>query len=176
MMRYPFLALAVALSTVAGAAMAAAPRAGTIFLSSCRQGQCAWQRVVSFARQARSPQGELMHVVARRGMSTHLDGRLPRRPRDARIEWESANRSDWVFCSRQRPAYAFEDENGAIIVHFLDLFDLAGYQYASASAYWRLCHGRETMPGPAAMRRLGYRPGTRNGQVENIGVEGMTRF
>ena len=45
-----------------------------------------------------------------------------------------------MFCSTARPAYAFE-EDGQLITHYLDLYDLAGYQQSSGLLYARFCHG-----------------------------------
>ena len=60
--------------------------------------------------------------------------------------------------------------------HFLDLFDLAGYQEASARLYMRMCHGLAALPPPRRLRALGYRPGTRNEQAELASVEALARF
>ena len=78
-------------------------------------------------------------------------------------------------CSRVRPAYAFETETGGFLVHYLDLYDLAGYQMASATLYMRVCHDRGPA-GAAVLRRLGYRPGTRSEQTEGEHLEALTRF
>jgi len=133
-------------------------------------------RIVAVGAVVRVPAGALRSIVVRRGVSTHPDGNLPRRARDARIEWEAADQAEYAFCSARRPAYAFGREGEGLIVHFLDLFDLAGYQYASAGLYMRLCHGRERLPRAAVLRRLGYRPGTRSEQVEGATPGTMTRF
>jgi hypothetical protein len=150
--------------------------AGRVILSGCRQGQCSWLRVTGSERLSANAHGELRRVTGRHGTSVHGDRALPSRygPR-LRIEWEPAERSDYVFCSRERPAYAFADEAGHI-AHYLDLFDLAGYQYSSASMYMRLCHDRALPSGTATLRRLGYRGGTRNEQVENARPEDLARF
>jgi hypothetical protein len=150
--------------------------AGRVILTGCRQGQCRWLRVTRAERVSANAQGELRRVTGRQGTSVHGDRAPPSRygPR-LRIQWEPAARSDYVFCSRERPAYAFADEGGHI-AHYLDLFDLAGYQYSSAAMYMRLCHDRALPTGAAALRRLGYRPGTRNEQVENARPEDLARF
>jgi len=140
----------------------------------CRQGECSWVRVARVETQTSVPEGELRRIVARSGRSTHR-GDLPRRAADADIAWESSDSERFVFCSTQRPAFAFPGDGG-LIVHFLDLFDLAGFQLSSAALYMTFCHGREALPDEAALRALGYRPGTRNEQVEATGAEEMTRF
>lgn len=124
------------------------------------------------------PEGELRRLVARAGRSVHLDGEIPERAADADIEWEASDHTEYAFCSKQRPAFAFSgDGTSGLTVHFLDLFDLAGYQMASAALYLRLCEGLEELPeDEKALRSLGYRPGTRNEQIEEASLETMTRF
>lgn len=161
--------------SLAAAISAAPPRAGETVLAGCRQGQCAWLRIAAVAPPQRFPEGVLRGIDVRRGISTHLDGALPSGPRGVRIEWDGGVHSEYAFCSARRPAYAFHGGDG-LIVHFLDPFDLAGYQYATAGLYMRLCHGLARLPSPRAMRRLGYRPGTRSEQVENGDVGTLTRF
>lgn len=145
-----------------------------VVLAGCRQGECRWIRILALGRSASVPQGELRRVSLRSGSSRHPDGRIPRNERAARIEWEAGTRTDYAFCSTVRPAYAFQDEEGALVTHYLDLYDLAGYQASSATLYMRLCHDRA--PSPRALRALGYRPGTRSEQVENGRAEDLTRF
>ena len=60
--------------------------------------------------------------------------------------------------------------------HFLDLFDLGGYQMGSAALYARFCHGRDGVPEAAVLRALGYAPGTRSEQVETADIAELTRF
>lgn len=120
-------------------------------------------------------EGRLRRIVGRSGGSTHLDGAIPARP-PAATEWERAEKTGYAFCSTRRPAFAFAGEDGKLILHFLDLFDLAGYQYPSAGLYMRLCHGLAEVPKPRRLRAMGYRPGTRSDQVEGASVETMTRF
>lgn len=158
------------------AAPSASALAGRTVLAGCRQGECRWARVLRVETAEKFPQGELRRMVLRSGTSVHLDGKLPTRPEDARIEWEPSDRADHAFCSKERPAYAFPDDSGGLIVHFLDLFDLAGYQYSSAGQYMRLCHDLDALPDEAKLRSLGYRPDTRSEQIEAASVEAMTRF
>src|SRR3954447_2353266 len=155
----------VALAMLASVAATPLPKlAGRTILAGCRQGECRWLRVSAFESVATLKQGELRRMKARVGSSYHPDGDIPATAAGAKIAWEKASETDYVFCSRVRPAYAFTDERGRLIVHFLDPFDLAGYQYASAELYFRLCHGLSALPSARAMRALGYRPGTRSAQ------------
>lgn len=150
--------------------------AGRTILAGCRQGECQWLRIVSVDSVLRLPEGELRRMVVRRGVSTHLDGNLPDRPERASIQWQADDMAEHAFCSNRRPAYAFDRDGGGRLVHFLDPFDLAGYQYVSAGLYMRLCHGRERVPDAAGLRRLGYAPGTRSEQVEDATLATMTDF
>jgi hypothetical protein len=150
--------------------------AGRTVLAGCRQGECQWLRVVSVDSVLRLPEGELRRMVVRRGISTHPDRNPPDRPDRASIEWQAVDSAQHAFCSNRRPAYAFDRDGGGRLVHFLDPFDLAGYQYVSAGLYMRLCHGRERLPDAADLRRLGYAPGTRSEQVEDATLATMTDF
>jgi hypothetical protein len=117
-----------------------------------------------------------LRIVARAGSSSHPDGRLPRDPPLRAIRWEPEDRSDYAFCSVRRPAYAFADGPGALVVHFLDPYALAGYQLASAGLYMRFCHGRDSVPQAEGLRSLGYVPGTRNEQIETSEPTLLARF
>ncbi len=153
------------------------PLAGKTILAGCRQGECSWMRIGDVARIAKVPQGELRRMIVERGSSDHRDGSLPDSAEGVAIAWEPGTRTDYAFCSAERPAYAFEDEGG-LITHYLDLYNLAGYQTASARLYMRLCHDAadEAPPEAAVLDRFGYRPGTRDDQVEGGAPEDMTRF
>ena len=153
-----FLALLV-LAIPLGAS-AALPSVGQTILSGCRQGQCAWLRVLRLGTPRATRQGVLRSIGVRRGISVHPDGRIPARARDARIQWDAGREVDYAFCSVRRPGFAFGDDAGGLVIHYLDLFDLGGYQYSSAGLYMRICHGMEGIPADARLRRLGYRPGT----------------
>ena len=156
---------------------ASAAAAGSVIRSSCRQGECVWLKVTGQDTVETLPQGELRRLVARQGRSEHLDGNIPEKAPPSGIEWEAADGTYYAFCSKQRPAYAFPSDDGSLTVHFLDLFNLAGYQMASASAYLRLCHGIDELPeDDKVLSGLGYRPGTRDEQVEAGSAETMTRF
>jgi hypothetical protein len=171
-----FLAACTPAATGESGARASAA-AGSVIRYSCRQGECVWLKVTGQETVDTLPQGELRRLVARRGRSVHLDGKLPERAAAAGVEWEAADGAYYAFCSKQRPAYAFPSDDGSLTVHFLDLFNLAGYQMASASAYLRLCHGIEEYPeDEKVLTGLGYKPGTRDDQVREGSVETMTRF
>jgi hypothetical protein len=115
--------------------------------------------------------GELRRLVARGGRSVY--GAAEDLPTIYRIRipirWDEADGNYYIFCSRRRPAYAFPSDGGYVL-HYFDLFDLAGYQQASATIYMRTCHDLP-LTGAARLRRLGYRPGTRNEQVESARPE-----
>jgi hypothetical protein len=171
------LARAVALGMLASSAATPLPTlAGRTLLVGCRQGECRWLSVSAFDSVTVLPQGELRRLRARAGSSYHPDGAIPATAAGAKIAWEKGTETDYAFCSRVRPAYAFTDGRGRLTVHFLDLFDLAGYQYSSAELYMRLCHGLGALPSARALRAMGYRPRTRSGQIEARGPEIMTRF
>jgi hypothetical protein len=155
--------------------------AGRVLADGCRQGECHWSRAVRLESVGTFPEGELRRLTARGGTSTY-DPSAEHEPPEAysaavRVTWDATDRSDHAFCSRRRPAYAFPDDGGGTIIHYLDLYDLAGYQLASARAYMRICHDAAfDGDDEALLRRLGYRPGTRNEQVESGRPEDMTRF
>jgi len=151
---------------------------GTVLAIGCRQGECRWARVARLERLTAGAQGELRRLVARRGSSLHRDDPPSAWSADLPVEWEEGEASDYAFCSTARPAYAFPGETGeGLIIHYLDFHDLAGYQLASAGLYMRVCHGIGFVDGDeATLRRLGYRPGTRSGQIEGAVPEELTRF
>jgi len=136
-------------------------------LVQCRMMECAWSRPVSNVAIRRTPIGTLRKTTAIRGTSIHRDDMPSRYRGSIPIAWEKTVSAEYVLCSRKQPALAFRSD-GRWIAHALDLFDLGGYNTASATAYLRACHGveqgREDIE--TAIRRLGYRPGTRSEQVE----------
>lgn len=153
------IALAIAL---AAAADGTAPD-----LVQCRMMECSWSRPVSNVAIRSTSAGTLRKVTAFRGTSVHredlpssFEGSIP-------IDWEKRASVQYVLCSRSGPALAFRSGK-RWVAHALDLFDLPGYQGASAVIYLRACHGldydREDIE--EAMRDLGYRSGTRSDQVE----------
>jgi hypothetical protein len=150
-------------------------RAARVILIECRQGACQWGRIVEIARVAAGEDGELRRMTFRPGSSMDdgaepADGGLPT------IDWEASDRNDYAYCSTRRPAFAFPDDQAGLIVHHLDLFDLGGYQYASAKLYGLICHD---LPMEAAVgqafRDLGYRPGTRNEQTRALAPQALLR-
>jgi len=151
--------------------------AGQILQSGCRQGQCAWLRVARFETVSAPPRGELRRLTGRKGMSRYDDEPPAAYSPSVRIDWDPRDTSAYAFCSRERPAYAFSDEESGLILHYLDLFDLAGYQQASATIYMRLCHDVASFyDDETLLRSLGYRPGTRSEQIEGGAPEDLARF
>lgn len=183
MTSFRFLAAFAPLLTFAACAPAAesdtaaanAPT-GEIVLAGCRQGECSWMRLLGNEAAGTQTEGALRRIQVRRGRSVHLDGKIPSGPSEAEIEWDKADRTEYAFCSTRRPAYAFPGDDGGLIVHFLDLFDLGGYQMGSGSLYMRFCHDQPGLPDEQKLRALGYASGTRSEQVEAAGPEVMTRF
>jgi hypothetical protein len=151
--------------------------AGQVLQSGCRQGQCVWLRVARAQSVSTSPHGTLRRLTARRGLSRYDDDAPEAWSPTIQATWDPRDQNVFAFCSTERPAYAFPDEEGAYIIHYLDLFDLAGFQMASAATYLKLCHDRPPeIDDAAGLRALGYRPGTRDEQVEEGSPEDMARF
>lgn len=173
---------AIGLATIAAAPPGAPerlpPLAGRVILSGCRQGECAWLRVTRIETAARNAHGALRRLTGRRGTSRYRNGIPPSAyGRTVRVTWDARDRSEYAFCSTERPAHAFPDgDSGRYILHYLDLFALAGYQMSSATIYMRACHDRTfDWEDSATLRRLGYRPGTRSEQVEDAAPEDLAR-
>jgi hypothetical protein len=152
--------------------------AGRVLQVGCRQGECVWLRVTRVGRVAANRHGELRRIVGRGGLSLYPNGIPPRGySRAIRVRWNARDHGEFAFCSIERPAHAFPDERGRLILHYLDLFNVAGYQLSSATTYMRLCHSRAfNEEDRAVLRRLGYRPGTRHDQVEDASPEDLARF
>ena len=147
--------------------MALAAAAPAPQLVQCRQMECSWSRPVSNVAIRSTAAGTLRKVTAFRGISTYRDNAPSGFDGSIRIDWQKPAAIQYAFCSRSQPALAFRSGK-RWIAHALDLFSLPGYHGASAVSYLRACHGvehdREDIE--TAMRRLGYRPGTRSDQVE----------
>ena len=166
-------------NSAAGEREAAADRAslpeltGRVIRVGCRQSECAWMRVVRLERVADRADGELRRLVARPGRSLYRwDAEPTEAWSDTETEWAPSDASSYAFCSTRRPAYAFPGEDGRLILHRLDLFELAGYDTASAEMYMRVCHDRDfPHENSAALEALGYRPGTASGQEEGVRPE-----
>lgn len=172
--------LATALLLTAGLAAAgvartpAAPRLdGRILRVGCRQGECQWLRVRHAEVVKRVPGGRLVRVSGRLGSSYYGDMDAPTRAAEAKIKWQARDESEYAFCSTRRPAIAFKDEGHRFLVHFLDLFSVAGFMLPSATLYMRVCHDHEGEPGERVLRSMGYHPGTRNEQLDVAGVAAM---
>ena len=148
-------------------AAAAAPAGPVPRLVYCHMMECSWSKPVSNVAIRSTPRGTLRKVVTVNGSSVHRDDYPSRYDASLKIEWSKAPTAQYVFCSRTQPALAFRSD-GRWIAHALDLFGLAGYNTASAVTYLRACHAvaydREDIE--KVMRGLGYRSGTRSGQVE----------
>ena len=154
--------------TIALSAAAAAPAAPPR-LVHCRQMECRWERRISNAVVRTTPRGQLRKYVVTAGTSVHRDNRPPSAySRRIRIAWEPRPETKYIFCSRRQPALAFQRDDGSWVAHAMDMFNLAGYNTSSAIIYTRACHGLDFNFAniEARLRRLGYRPGTRSGQMD----------
>jgi hypothetical protein len=153
----PVLAILLLVGLV-GPVVAAAPLpklGGRTILASCRQGECRWLRIAEVASVSKQAQGELRRMRARAGLSYHPNGDTPKSAARTAIEWERSEQVDYAFCSTKRPAYGFSDRRGGLVVHYFDLFDLAGYQYATAAKACRptgRCARSATARAPEASR------------------------
>jgi hypothetical protein len=150
-------------------AAAAPPSAAPVLQIYCHMGECSWSRAVSNQPVRTTRDGTLRKYVAFNGSSVHPDGYPDRWSPSVRIKWGKTPDTDYVFCSRRQPALAFRDDKpGHWIAHVLDLFDLYGYNTASAVIYLRACHDLDLNARDIQkrLRALGYRPGTRSEQVD----------
>lgn len=147
-------------------AATAAPARPEPRLVYCHMMECTWSKPVSNVAIRSTAGGTLRKVVAIEGTSVHRDDFPSIYHASIPIGWEKPAAA-YVLCSRSQPALAFRSGKDWI-AHALDLFDLAGYNSASAVTYLRACHGidydRDDIE--KAMLGLGYRSGTRSGQVE----------
>jgi len=154
--------------TIALAAAAAAPAAPPR-LVHCRQMECRWERRISNNVARTTSRGQLRKYVVSAGTSIHRNNRPPSAySRAIRIAWEPRPETKYIFCSRSQPALAFRSDDGGWTAHALDLFNLPGYHSASAIIYTRACHGLDFnfASTERRLRRLGYRHGTRSGQLK----------
>jgi hypothetical protein len=148
-------------------ALAAAPDGPEPRLVYCHMMECSWSKPVSNVAVRSTPRGTLRRIGAIYGTSVHRDDYPSRHEPSIRIEWQTKPAVRYVLCSRSQPATAFRSGK-RWIAHALDLFNLAGYNTASAVTYLRACHGVEYDRSDIdrVIRGLGYRPGTRSEQVE----------
>lgn len=134
-----------------------------VIMMRCHMMECGWFQPLASTVTARGEGYVLHHMSARSGRSVHGIGggraRYPKRyRRGLPIDWDPQPRESWVLCSRERPTAMFRSEDGTLIAHRLNLFDLPGYAESSASIYLHVCHGlgREALLNPARLRALGY--------------------
>jgi hypothetical protein len=136
-----------------------APRTpGGVVRMSCRQGECMWQQLQKIERVRGDRASVLRKVSSRTGRSTYsVDGSPPAYGPRVRIAWERPG-TDYVLCSKRRPATAFWDaDEKQWIVTRLNLTDLGGYQYAAANLYMLVCHNiAPARWSERGMRHMGY--------------------
>lgn len=152
---------------------------GRIFRVGCRQGECRWARVLRLESFQATPRGELRRLTYNSGMSRYGWDDLPPEEYhgDIDITWNDRATESYAFCSVEQPSYAFTSDDDGLIVHRLDLFNVAGYEVPSASMYMRVCHDREfRWDDDPSVSSLGYREGTPSEQIEGATPESMTRF
>jgi hypothetical protein len=147
--------------------LAAAPAAQPPRLVYCHMMECSWSKPLSNTAVRSTPGGTLRKLVAIQGSSVHRGDYPSRYGPSIAIDWKKPATVTYMLCSRSQPALAFRSGK-RWIAHALDLFNLGGYNSASAVTYLRACHGveydREDIE--TVIRGLGYRPGTRSEQVE----------
>jgi hypothetical protein len=154
--------------------LALAVAAGPPKLIYCHMDECSWSRLVSNRVVARRGREQLRAYVTIDGQSNHRGSEYPTHySKRVHVAWEAKPVTTYVLCSRARPGIAFQDRwdraaKGRWYAHYLDLFDLYGYNTSSAVIYAAACHGIDFNFGDAekALRKLGYRPGTRSEQVD----------
>jgi hypothetical protein len=147
-------------------AAAAVPAGAEPRLVYCHMMECTWSKPVSNVAVRSMPGGVLRKVATIQGSSVHRGDYPSRYQASIRIAWKKPA-AGYVLCSRSQPATAFRSGK-RWIAHALDLFDLYGYNTASAVAYLRACHGVDYYSDDIdeVMRGLGYQAGTRNEQVQ----------
>ncbi|PLK25625.1 SHOCT domain-containing protein [Novosphingobium sp. TH158] len=158
-------------SEAASAAPSAAadPYAGAE-LVQCRQGECSWEKVLSVRTIQTTADGELKitesYVGSSRDDGTGTGAYSPK----LAISWEKPVVQTYVFCSLKQPGLAFKDRwgEGGWIGHLIDPYDTYGYNTSSVRTYMKACHGLDFYRKDITkvLQRIGYRPGTRNEQVE----------
>lgn len=120
------------------------PRTPTpVLLIGCRQGECQWRRIAGIDPMPARAGEALRKVRGTWGNSTYRDLNAPTRynPR-IRIAWDRRPRTDYVLCSKRRPAILSWDADERVwLLTQLSMTDLPGYQYAGATLYMNVCHG-----------------------------------
>lgn len=142
-------------------------------IQQCRQGGCVWRKTIDVRTVKAAAEGELKVERTFVGESEHGLAHEPpaRYAPGIAITWEAAPVETYIFCSRKQPGIAFKDrwsgESAGWIGHLLDPFETYGYNEGSLRTYMRICHATELVADrDKVLRRLGYRPGTRNEQVD----------
>lgn len=138
-------------------------------MTSCRQGQCQWEKVLSTVDVDQNSLGTLRRQEAWSGTSYDADG-TGKEPAKPEVTWEKAKVQTFVFCSTAQPAIAFsnhwEGGDGSWTGHWLDLYQADGYMTDSARTYMRVCHNVDFFRPDIdkVLTRMGYRSGTPSGQ------------
>lgn len=148
------------------------PYAGAV-LSGCRQDVCSWEKLLAVRTIRNTALGTLKVEETYQGTMMSRDGNYSDTYSKALpIEWEKAPVQTYVFCSTAQPSTAFKDRweggSGRWIGHLLNLYETYGYNTPSAQTYMRVCHGIDFNRRDInkVLARLGYRPGTRDEQVD----------
>ncbi len=125
----------------------------------CRQGECQWAQLTAIATVRSSAAWALRKVTTRTGRSLYDYPHVPTRytPK-VRIAWDKQPGTDYVLCSKKRPALIFWDtDEKTWIAALLGLSNLGGYEYSAANEYMLVCH--KVMPGKWSEKgipRMGY--------------------
>jgi len=136
-----------------------------ITVMGCRQGECQWVQLTAIATVRSSPTWSLRKVTTRSGTSTYENPHAPTRyTPQVRIAWDRQPGTDYILCSKKRPAVVFWDKDEKTwIAALLGLSDLAGYEYSAANEYMLVCHN--LMPGKWTAKgvpRMGYAKASSN--------------
>jgi hypothetical protein len=161
----------------AAASVAADPYAGAE-VAECRQGECTWEKVLSVRSLQETVDGELKVEETYVGSSRDDGTGTGRYSPKLAIAWEKPVVQTYVFCSLKQPGLAFKDRwgDGKWIGHLLDPYDTYGYNQGSVRTYMKVCHGLDFYRKDITkvLQRIGYRPGTRNEQVDLASPKDLT--
>ena len=115
--------------------------AGPIVRIGCRQGECSWQQRRDATVVRRTPDEAIVRLRMRVATTVHgVMGRISSGwRRDMAATWR--DETDYVRCSKRRPALLWRDAGGGVLLHQLNLPALGGYQLHSANVYMLACHG-----------------------------------